>query len=79
MKQILLAGVALGALAIPAFAADMAPLPKAPPLLSWTGFYVGGNVGWAGSTDAITNSEPIPAPAVSARTSSTAAYPASST
>jgi outer membrane immunogenic protein len=55
MKQILLAGVAFGALAIPAFAADMTPLSKAPPLLSWTGFYVGGNVGWAGSTDAVTN------------------------
>jgi outer membrane immunogenic protein len=55
MKQILLAGLALGALAIPASAADLAPLPMAPPLLSWTGFYVGGNVGWAGSTDAVTN------------------------
>ena len=55
MKQIVLAGLALGALAMPALAADMAPLPKAPPLLGWTGFYVGGNVGWAGSTDALTN------------------------
>jgi outer membrane immunogenic protein len=55
MKQIVLAGLALGALAMPAFAADMAPLSKAPALLSWTGFYVGGNVGWAGSTDALTN------------------------
>jgi outer membrane immunogenic protein len=55
MKQIVLAGLALGALTMPAFAADLAPLSKAPPLLRWTGFYVGGNVGWAGSTDAVTN------------------------
>jgi outer membrane immunogenic protein len=55
MQQIVLAGLAIGALATPAFAADMAPLPIPPPLLSWTGFYVGGNAGWAGSTDAVTN------------------------
>jgi outer membrane immunogenic protein len=55
MKQIVLAGLALGALAMPALAADMAPLPIPPPLLSWTGFYVGGNAGWAGSADTITN------------------------
>jgi outer membrane immunogenic protein len=55
MKQIVLAGMALGALVMPALAADLAPLPIPPPLLSWTGFYVGGNVGWAGSADAITN------------------------
>ena len=55
MRKLLLAGLALGALATSAFAADLAPLPMAPPVLSWTGFYVGGNVGWAGSTDAVTN------------------------
>jgi outer membrane immunogenic protein len=55
MRKLLLAGSALGALATSAFAADMAPLPIPPPLPSWTGFYVGGNVGWAGSTDAVTN------------------------
>src|ERR1700760_2980909 len=55
MRRLLLAGLALGALAPSAFAADMAPLPIPPPLPSWTGFYVGGNVGWAGSTDAVTN------------------------
>jgi outer membrane immunogenic protein len=55
MRKLLLAGSALGALATSAFAADMAPLPIPPPMLSWTGFYVGGNVGWAGSTDALTN------------------------
>ncbi|MCB4769385.1 porin family protein [Ancylobacter sp. Lp-2] len=56
MKKILTSGVALAALlvAAPAFAADMAqPYPtKAPvvapvPVFSWTGFYLGGNTGYA--------------------------------
>ena len=55
MRKLLLAASALGALATSAFAADMAPLPIPPPVLSWTGFYIGGNFGWAGSTDAVTN------------------------
>src|SRR4051812_27209500 len=50
MKKILLATVALTALAAQAMAADMpvkAPAYKAPPpaVFSWTGCYVGGNVG----------------------------------
>lgn len=60
MQKLLLAGVALIALAIPlsANAADLArpaPVPyKAPPpmpVFSWTGFYIGANVGgaWANS------------------------------
>ena len=52
MKKKLLAGVALGALLIgaPAMAADMpVKAPKAPPVIpySWTGFYVGANVGYS--------------------------------
>lgn len=53
MKKILLSGVALLVLSIPAAAADLARYPvKAPPpvvvpIFSWTGFYIGGNVGWA--------------------------------
>jgi outer membrane immunogenic protein len=57
MKRILLAGLAFSALIMPAMAADVAPynaLP--PPVWSWTGFYVGANVGWAGSADSIVNS-----------------------
>lgn len=48
MKKFLLAAVGVIALAAPALAADMAPrvYTKAiDPVYSWTGFYIGGNVG----------------------------------
>jgi outer membrane immunogenic protein len=56
MRRILLAGVAFYALIMPAVAADMAPYDRVPPppVWGWTGFYIGANVGWAGSTDAVT-------------------------
>jgi outer membrane immunogenic protein len=43
---------AIAALIAPAQAADVAPYYRAPlasPILSWTGLYVGANVGWIGS------------------------------
>jgi outer membrane immunogenic protein len=56
MKRVLLASVGLVALAVPASAADLRTRrpPPAPavapvvvaPVFSWTGFYVGGHVGW---------------------------------
>ncbi len=51
MKKLLLCGVCSLALSGSALAADMAPKPvyKAPPpapVFSWTGCYIGGNVGW---------------------------------
>jgi outer membrane immunogenic protein len=62
MKKSLLAGVSLGALALAsgAQAADMAvaPVYKAPvavPVWSWTGFYVGANVGGASARTRISN------------------------
>jgi len=57
MRRILLAGLAFCALIMPAIAADVAPYSKVPPppLWVWTGFYIGANVGWAGSTDAVVN------------------------
>src|SRR5207245_10921862 len=60
MKKLLLATVALVALGatVPALAADLgarAPYTKAPvyaaPIYNWTGFYIGGHVGGAFSSD----------------------------
>src|SRR5271157_5292827 len=56
MKRVLLAGVA-ALLIVPAVAADLptrkAPEPvPLPTLYDWTGFYFGGNLGWAwGNSD----------------------------
>jgi outer membrane immunogenic protein len=53
MKKLLLAGIAFGALvaASGAYAADLPIYTKAPPpvipVWTWTGFYVGGNVGYS--------------------------------
>ncbi|GLK71004.1 porin family protein [Ancylobacter dichloromethanicus] len=51
IKSLLLGGLAGAALAVPAFAADMAyPVKAAPiayvPVFTWTGVYLGGNVGY---------------------------------
>jgi outer membrane immunogenic protein len=56
MKRILLAVSAFYTLIMPVAAADMAPYGRVPPppAWGWTGFYIGANVGWAGSTDAVT-------------------------
>jgi outer membrane immunogenic protein len=43
----LLAGIALGVLAAPAIAADMAVKAPAPAPMLWNGFYVGANAGYA--------------------------------
>src|SRR6516225_10851902 len=56
MRRNLLTGFAYCASLTHAMAADVAPAYIPPPLAwSWTGFYVGANAGWAGSTDAVTN------------------------
>jgi outer membrane immunogenic protein len=65
VKKILIAGAAFVALTgIPAFAADMAlkaPPPPPPPVYSWTGFYIGANVGggW-GSNRSVDYSSNVP-------------------
>jgi outer membrane immunogenic protein len=53
MRKLVLTALALGALAMPAMAADLAPYYKVPyaPAWSWTGFYFGGDVGGAFSND----------------------------
>jgi outer membrane immunogenic protein len=45
MKKFLLTTMTFGALALPAMAADLAPVYKAEVAPSWTGFYFGGTVG----------------------------------
>ena len=49
MKAIILSGIAAVAIASSAFAADLAPHPAAvapaPVAPTWTGFYLGGNIG----------------------------------
>src|SRR5215471_18726417 len=53
-KRLTFAGAALVALTGIATAADMpvkAPLPPPPPPFSWTGFYIGGQVGWVSAHD----------------------------
>ena len=51
MKKLVLIGVAVAVLSLPAMAADLprkapAPLPPPAPVYNWTGFYVGVNGGW---------------------------------
>jgi len=70
MKKLAIAITAIALIGTPAFAADMAiksPPPSAP-VFSWTGFYVGGNVGygWGASSNAwnvyASNSGPVVPP-----------------
>jgi outer membrane immunogenic protein len=44
-----IAALALGSVSSAALAADMAPIPEPAPVMSWTGFYLGGGggIGWA--------------------------------
>ena len=64
MKRLLLGAASVLALALPAAAADMRPVAKAPPMpapvvqvYNWTGFYIGGHVGGAfAGSDAFSDS-----------------------
>lgn len=59
MNKVALSVVGLAALvATPAFAADMAvkaPVVAASPVLSWTGFYIGGNIGGVANSNSGTS------------------------
>jgi outer membrane immunogenic protein len=66
MKRTLLASTALCAvLAQGAFAADLLttkgppPAPVPPPAFSWTGFYIGGNIGGLWSSDGVVVLDPL--------------------
>jgi len=60
MKPVIAVGLVLGMAIAPAAAADMPPYSKAPtPVFNWTGFYVGGDIGIASTTN---NAEWDPAP-----------------
>jgi outer membrane immunogenic protein len=53
MKKFLLGGLVALGMAAPALAADLAvkaaPVPYIAPMYNWSGFYIGGNGGWASS------------------------------
>jgi outer membrane immunogenic protein len=59
MKKFLFTTVSIGMLALPAMAADLAPVYKQQVVWSWTGFYFGGTVGggWmtSNSTESVTS------------------------
>ena len=65
MRALLLSTVALATLAGSAFAADLpsrkeAPVYVAPaPAFSWTGFYIGGDIGAAWSTTSMSATGPL--------------------
>jgi outer membrane immunogenic protein len=60
MRRLLAIGAAFGLLVMPAMAADIAPYNKAPiPLYSWTGCYVGGDVGGAWGSQGVLNTSPV--------------------
>jgi outer membrane immunogenic protein len=60
MRKAIVAGLAFGALLGPAAAADMyvKAAPPAPVYFSWTGCYVGGDVGGAWSSQDVSNTSP---------------------
>src|SRR5450631_905943 len=60
MRKAIVAGLAFGALLGPAAAADMyvKAAPPAPVYFSWTGCYIGGDVGGAWSSQNVSNTSP---------------------
>jgi outer membrane immunogenic protein len=67
MKRLATVGAAIASIGTPAFAADMAveaplPAPVLAPAPSWTGFYIGGDLGGAWSNNTATFF-PFPSPA----------------
>ena len=62
MRKLLLSGAAFGMLGTPAMAADAAPAYKIPapiPVFSWSGCYVGGDVGGAWGSQGVLNTSQL--------------------
>jgi outer membrane immunogenic protein len=60
MRNLLLSGVALSVLVTPVIAADLAPSFKAPiPVYTWTGCYVGGDIGGGWGSQGVLNSSQL--------------------
>jgi hypothetical protein len=62
MRKLLLSGAAFGVLGMPAMAADVAPAYKIPvpvPAFSWSGCYVGGDVGGAWGSQGVLDTSPV--------------------
>jgi outer membrane immunogenic protein len=61
MKNLLLSGAAFSILVTPVIAADLAPSFKAPlPVYTWTGCYVGGDIGGGWGSQGVLNSSQLP-------------------
>jgi hypothetical protein len=65
MRSLLLSGVALSVLVTPVAAADLAPGFKAPiPIYTWTGCYVGGDIGGGWANQGVLNASQLPFPII---------------
>jgi outer membrane immunogenic protein len=68
MRNLLLSGIAFGALVAPVMAADLAPSFKAPiPVYTWTGCYVGADIGGGWANQGVLNSSQLPIPLLGAQ------------
>ena len=57
MRKQLLIGTAVAALSV-ALTSPLAAAPQSMPIFNWSGFYIGGHAGWAGSKFAADESQP---------------------
>ena len=68
MRNLLLSGIALSVLATPLMAADLAPSFKVPiPVYTWTGCYIGGDIGGGFANQGVLNSSQLPIPLLGAQ------------
>lgn len=86
MRKLFISAVALAGLSGAAFAADLPSRKEAPvyaptPAFSWEGFYVGGDLGGAWTTDSLSETSAFPAliPNIGYASMGSAGSPAAST